>query len=58
VQADAHNLLARLELDAGNRAEAHRYAEIAEKRAWCDGPPHCYLPALDEAENLLSETAP
>jgi hypothetical protein len=56
VQADAHNLLARLALDAGDRAEARRLAEIAKERAWCDGPPHCYNPALDEAEELLAKT--
>jgi hypothetical protein len=58
VQADAHNLLARLALDAGARAEARHHAEIAKERAWCDGPPHCYKPALDEAEKLLKETDP
>jgi hypothetical protein len=56
VQADTHNLLARLALDAGDRAEARRHAEIARERAWCDGPPHCYKPALDEAESLLKAT--
>jgi tetratricopeptide (TPR) repeat protein len=54
VQADAHNLLARLALDADERAEARRHAEIGKERAWCDGPPHCYKPALDAAEKLLS----
>ena len=54
-QADIHNFLARLALDAGDRAAARRHAEIAKERAWCDGPPHCYKPALDEAERLLGE---
>jgi tetratricopeptide (TPR) repeat protein len=54
-QADIHNFLARLTLDAGDRAAARREAEIARERAWCDGPPHCYKPALDEAERLLAE---
>lgn len=58
VQAAAHNLLARLALDAGERAAARRHAEIARERAWCDGPPHCYKPALDEAESLLKEMDP
>jgi Domain of unknown function (DUF4062) len=49
---------ARLSLDAGNRAEARRHAEIARECAWCDGPPHCYKPALDEAESFLVKTAP
>jgi hypothetical protein len=54
-QADIHNFLARLTLDAGDRAGAGRHAAIAKERAWCDGPPHCYKPALDEAERLLGE---
>jgi hypothetical protein len=49
------NFLARLALDAGDRAAARREAEIARERAWCDGPPHCYKPALDEAERRLGE---
>ncbi len=53
-QADIHNFLARLALDAGNRAAARQHAEIAKERAWCDGPPHCYKPALDEAEKMLA----
>lgn len=57
VQADAHNLLARLALDAGDNTEARRQAEIAKERAWCDGPPHCYKPALDQAEELLAKVA-
>ena len=36
-------------------AEAKKHAEIAKERAWCDGPPHCYKPALDEAERMLKE---
>jgi tetratricopeptide (TPR) repeat protein len=54
-QADIHNLLARLALDAGDREEARKEAETAKERAWCDGPPHCYKPALDEAEKMLKE---
>ena len=53
VQADVHNFLAQLALDSGDRATALRHAEIAHERAWCDGPPHCYKPALDEADALL-----
>jgi tetratricopeptide (TPR) repeat protein len=52
-QADAHNLLARLALDAGDQPLARQHAEMARERALCDGPPHCYQPALDEAERLL-----
>ena len=40
---------------ADNREKAHEHAEIARERAWCDGPPHCYKPALDEAEAMLKE---
>jgi hypothetical protein len=54
-QADIHNFLARLALQAGDRAAARRHAETARERAWCDGPPHCYKPALDEADRLLAE---
>jgi tetratricopeptide (TPR) repeat protein len=54
-QADIHNFLAQLALDEGNRTEARRHAEIAKERAWCNSPPHCYKPALDEAERLLKE---
>ncbi len=52
-QADIHNFLARLALDAGDRATARRHAEIARERALCDGSPHCYKPALEEADRLL-----
>jgi tetratricopeptide (TPR) repeat protein len=54
-QAEIHNFLARWHRDAGNLVEARQHAEIAKERAWCDGPPHCYKPALDEAERLLEE---
>ncbi|HEY2665192.1 MAG TPA: hypothetical protein VGI47_12685, partial [Candidatus Binataceae bacterium] len=55
VQADAHNLLAQLALDSNDRATARHHAEIGRERAWCDGPPHCYKPALDEADALLAK---
>ena len=48
VQADCHNVLARL---VPERAQFH--AQKAYDYAWCDGPPFCYKPALDEAEELL-----
>jgi tetratricopeptide (TPR) repeat protein len=70
-QAEIHNFLARLaweQVDAlrgtGDEAgakqalaEAREHAEIAKERAWCDGPPHCYKPALEEAGALLGEIA-
>ena len=54
-QADIHNFLARLDLDAGDRKSASEHARIAYERAWCDDPPHCYKPALDEARRLLDQ---
>ncbi len=57
VQADCHNFLARLALDAGDRRAARHHAQSARERAWCDGPPHCYQPALEEAERLLAAIA-
>lgn len=56
-QADIHNYLGQWELRVGNLPEACRNAQIARERAWCDGPPYCYKPALDEAERLLREVA-
>ncbi len=53
--AEIHNFMAQLALDAGNREAARKEAEIAKERAWCDGPPHCYKPALDEAEKMLEK---
>lgn len=55
AQAEIHNFLARLALDAGELEVAREHAERAQERAWCDGPPHCYKPALDEAEEMLRE---
>ncbi|MCH7718550.1 MAG: hypothetical protein IIB21_03680, partial [Chloroflexi bacterium] len=54
-QADIHNFLAALALEGGDRKAAQRHATTAYERAWCDGPPHCYKPALEEAERLLTE---
>lgn len=53
-QADIHLFLARLAMDAGQRAEARQHATTAHARAWCDGPPHCYKPALGAATQLLA----
>lgn len=52
-QAELHNFLAQVALEKGDREEAHKHAEIAKERAWCDGPPHCYKPALEQAERIL-----
>jgi tetratricopeptide (TPR) repeat protein len=54
-QAEIHNFLSRLALDEGDSETAKEHAEKGRERAWCDGPPHCYKPALEEAERLLAE---
>jgi tetratricopeptide (TPR) repeat protein len=54
-QADVHAFLARLEADGGDRIAACRHAELAIKRAWCDGPPYSYRPVAEEAERLLAD---
>ena len=54
-QAEIHNFLARLALDSGNPAEARDQAQKAKDYAYCDGPPHYYKPAYEEAERLLAE---
>jgi tetratricopeptide (TPR) repeat protein len=54
-QADIHNFLARLALEGGDRKAAGEHAATAYERAWCDGPPHCYKPALEEAKRLLDD---
>jgi tetratricopeptide (TPR) repeat protein len=54
-QAEVHSFLARLALEGGDREAAKTHAATAYERAWCDGPPHCYKPALEEAERLLGE---
>jgi tetratricopeptide (TPR) repeat protein len=54
-QAEIHNFLARLALGGGEREAAKAHAATAYERAWCDGPPHCYKPALDEAAGMLRE---
>lgn len=56
-QAEIHNFLARLALETGDDPTARQHAEIAKERAWCDGPPNCYKPALDEAERMLKQLA-
>jgi len=56
-QADIHNFLALLDLEAGNLTGARDHAEIAKERAYCDGPPHHYKPAYEEAERLLADLA-
>ena len=52
---ETHNLLARLALDDDDRKTAIEHAKKAYDYALCDGEPHWYKPALDEAERLLEE---
>jgi tetratricopeptide (TPR) repeat protein len=54
-QADIHNFLAAVALDAGQRDAARQHAQRAQALAAGDGPPYVYKPALDEAERLLKE---
>jgi tetratricopeptide (TPR) repeat protein len=56
-QAELHNFLARLALEEGALDRAREHAATARERAWCDGPPHCYKPALEEADALLARLA-
>ena len=56
-QAEIHNFLARLALDSGKPAEARDHAQKAKDYAYCDGPPHYYKPAHEEAERLLAQAA-
>jgi len=58
IQADIHNFLAQLAIDQDKPSDAAHHARIAYERAWCDGPPHCYKPALDLARTLLSASTP
>jgi hypothetical protein len=53
--ADAHLLLAELDLAAGKRTEARQHAAAARKLATCDGPlDYTYKVAYDEAGALLA----
>ena len=54
-QADIHIQIARLDSETGVRKGTEEHASIAYERAWCDGPPNCYKPALDEAMRSLDE---
>ena len=54
AQADCHNFLAAFSQHEGDTKAAIEHARTAYERAWCDGPPHCYKPALEEAERLLN----
>jgi len=53
--ADANLFLARQALAAGAPAQARACAQRARELARCDGPPHYYKVAFDEAEALLKD---
>jgi tetratricopeptide (TPR) repeat protein len=55
VQADACNVLAQIERDAGNVGAAVEAAERAYGLAWCDGPPFAYHWGLERARKHLRE---
>src|SRR5205085_5168923 len=55
IHADACNVLAHIERDAGNKAEAIKAATKAYGLAWCDGPPFAYHWGLEKARGLLRE---
>jgi tetratricopeptide (TPR) repeat protein len=55
--ADIHNFLAQLACDSGESSVVYHHAQQARDYAWCDGPPHAYQHALDEAERLMELVA-
>jgi len=55
IHADACNVLAQIERDAGNTAAAVEAAMKAYRLAWCDGPPFAYHWGLEKAKQHLKE---
>ena len=55
LHADALNILAQIERDAGNRQAAVEAATKAYRLAWCDGPPYAYHWGLEAAKKHLRE---
>jgi ATP/maltotriose-dependent transcriptional regulator MalT len=55
IHADACNVLAQIERDAGDMAEAVAAATRAYRLAWCDGPPFAYHWGLEKARKHLRE---
>ncbi|MCB0844968.1 MAG: DUF4062 domain-containing protein [Bacteroidetes bacterium] len=53
--ADALNILAQIEIAAGNHKAAITSATQAYQKAWCDGPPYAYHYGLEKAKGLLKE---
>jgi hypothetical protein len=52
--ADAHNVLAQIERDAGDQEAAVKAATEAYRLAWCDGPPFAYHWGLQKAKAHLA----
>jgi tetratricopeptide (TPR) repeat protein len=55
LHADALNVLAQIECDAGNHKKAIEVATSACRKAWCDGPPFAYHWGLEAARKHLAE---
>jgi tetratricopeptide (TPR) repeat protein len=55
LHADALNVLAQIERDAGNTEKAIEAATKAYQLAWCDGPPYAYHWGLVKAQKHLEE---
>lgn len=53
-QADIHNFLAEMALAENDKPAAQSHAQTAREYALCDGPPHCYKKALDNADQMLT----
>ncbi len=53
--ADAYNVLAQIERDAGNHDAAVNAAIEAYRLAWCDGPPFAYHWGLQKAKAHLAQ---
>jgi nucleoside phosphorylase/tetratricopeptide (TPR) repeat protein len=53
-QADIHNFLAQMALAAADTPTARKHAKLAHDYAYCDGPPHSYKKALDQAKGMLA----
>ncbi|MCP4599417.1 MAG: DUF4062 domain-containing protein [Proteobacteria bacterium] len=54
VDADALNVLARIEQDVGHTEAAVRAATEAFCKAWCDGQPFAYHLGLEKARQLIA----
>ena len=52
--ADALNVLAQIEQDAGNTSAAVEAATEAYRKAWCEGPPYAYHWGLEKAGAYLA----